>query len=58
MPVDINELVIKTSVNNNSSDTSPAKEKNNYRDIEKIKKIILQECRKMIKEEIEMDKIR
>jgi len=58
MPVDINELVIKTSVNNNPSDTSSSKEKNNYHDIEKIKKIILQECRKMIKEEIEMDKIR
>lgn len=57
MPVDINELIIKTSVNN-AADTSSVRGKDNYRDIEKIKKIILEECHKMIKEEIEMDKIR
>lgn len=59
MPVEINELVVKTSVNNNDASKNPSvKESINYQDIEKIKKIILQECRKMIREEMEIDKIR
>mgnify|MGYP000105680160 CR=1 FL=1 len=58
MPVEINELVVKTSVNNDASKSPSVKEGINYQDIEKIKKIILQECRKMVKEEMEMDKIR
>lgn len=58
MPVDINELIVKTSVNNEISNTSETKERIDYKDIEKIKKIILQECRRVIREEIEMDKTR
>jgi len=60
MPVEINELVVKTSVNNDASKNPSVKDKEsiNYQDIEKIKKIILQECRKMIRDEMEIDKIR
>jgi len=58
MPVEINELVVKTSVNNDTSQSHTTQKNIDYQDIEKIKKIILEECRKMIKEEMEIDKIR